>query len=226
MPAFYTHVSFLQADALWSLSRLWAVRIMVHSPPILFILRKRNYQNPLGYLIWPNTGSTVCFRSRYRLGRPARLILSAINPDGGLTGVETHSGKARELIKKPSRVSLPLYCNGKLAVYSRINCDGIKLFSKACLAGEYSGLLGTDQTLDVSERLHETFGKAGHKHPGGDDATEEKTNATEPSPTRITPSQRHVVDSGFTQFLGPALKRKLLDPRWALPCVNCARNHQ
>ena len=73
-------------------------------------------------------------------------------------------------------------------------------------------VLGYAPTLEVAQRLGETFDNAHNKHQCGDQTTCEKANATEPSPTRITPSQRHVVDSRLTQFLGPALKRKLFDP--------------
>ena len=46
-------------------------------------------------------------------------------------------------------------------------------------------VLGYAPTLEVAQRLGETFDNAHNKHQCGDQTTCEKANATEPSPTRI-----------------------------------------
>src|ERR1700733_7111100 len=56
-----------------SFARLCAVQIIAHSALTLSMLRRRNWRKPLACLIWPKTGSTICFRNRYRLRWPARL---------------------------------------------------------------------------------------------------------------------------------------------------------
>ena len=54
-----------QADLMAaSLSRLWTVHSKAHSPATFARPRRRNRRKPRGSLIWPKTGSTVCFRSR------------------------------------------------------------------------------------------------------------------------------------------------------------------
>src|SRR4030081_3601962 len=58
---------------------------LAHSALTLSMLRRRNWRKPLACLIWPKTGSTICFRNRYRLRWPARLsfvlILAMSVPD-------------------------------------------------------------------------------------------------------------------------------------------------
>ena len=41
-----------------------AVQIIAHSALTLSEPRRRNWRKPRACLIWPNTGSTICFRRR------------------------------------------------------------------------------------------------------------------------------------------------------------------
>jgi hypothetical protein len=58
-----------------SLVRLWAVQISAHSARTASTPRSRNWRKPRACLICPNTGSTICFLSRYRVRHPARFSL-------------------------------------------------------------------------------------------------------------------------------------------------------
>ena len=54
------------------------MQTIAHSLLTFVSPRRRNCRNPLACFICPNTGSTTCLRSRYRLRRPALRIVSAI----------------------------------------------------------------------------------------------------------------------------------------------------
>ncbi len=50
-------------QAFCSLSKLWTVQAIVHSDSTAVSPRRKNWRKPRASLIWPKTGSTVCFLS-------------------------------------------------------------------------------------------------------------------------------------------------------------------
>ena len=86
--------------------RLWARQINCHSAETFSSPRSRNLRKPRIRLIWPNTGSTMCFRAAYSVRPGASRTFFAIAVFGFSAAVPLQAAGVEEVSAEPLGTSL------------------------------------------------------------------------------------------------------------------------